>query len=372
MVAGPRFSILMPTHSRVDVIGHAIQSVLDQSETDFELLVVGDGCVSGTADVVAGFRDPRIRFFDLPKALHFGYANRNTALREARGELIAFAADDDLWFPDHLERLGQALSGGAALAYSQALWVSSDGVLAPFLTNLEFDDERQVFFSYQNTLCADCVVYRADALPHLDAWPEEVPAGGDWKLWQRIINENEDRPFAYCRTPTVLHFSARRMQSRYANMPYFATMLEIADNGGWWPAALRASIPAGATEQSVIAGMMRADPPGWTHAARLASADLTARLAWDFVKTVHPSCKQIDRELAAARHEIEALTARTAETERDASEMAARQAQDLDAMRLERDASRKEAEAIRKSTSWRITHPLRSAVTALRRVGGSR
>ena len=50
----PRFTILMPTHSRVDVIGHAIQSVLDQTEQDFELLVVGDGCAEGTGDVVSG------------------------------------------------------------------------------------------------------------------------------------------------------------------------------------------------------------------------------------------------------------------------------------------------------------------------------
>lgn len=372
MVASPRFSILMPTHNRMDVIGYAIQSVLDQTEADFELLVVGDGCVEGTGEVVARFRDPRIRFFDLPKAPHFGYANRNAALREARGELIAFAADDDLWFPDHLDKLGQALSGGAVLAYSQALWVSPDGILAPFLTNLEFDDERQVFFSYQNTLCADCVVYRADALPHPDAWPEDVPAGGDWKLWQRIMKENQDRPFAYCRTPTVLHFSARRMQSRHANMPYFATMLEVADSSGWWPDALRASIPAGATEQSVIADKMQADPSGWVRAVRLASADLTARLAWDFVKVVHPSWKQIDRELAEARRDIEALTEQMAEDRRADSELAARQVHDLDAMRLERDASRKELEAMRASTSWRITRPLRSAVTALRRAGGGR
>src|SRR5262245_31398241 len=122
MVGRPRFSILMPTHSRVDVIGHAIQSVLDQSEQDFELLVVGDGCVAGTGDVVSGFRDRRIRFFDLPKAPYFGYANRNAALREARGAMIAFASDDDLLFPDHLERLGQLLDRGSKFAYSQALW----------------------------------------------------------------------------------------------------------------------------------------------------------------------------------------------------------------------------------------------------------
>lgn len=135
MVGRPRVSVLMPTHSRVDVIGFAIQSVLDQTFEDFELLVVGDACAPGTAEVVAGFGDSRMRFFDLPKAPHFGYANRNIALREARGDLIGFAADDDLLFPDHLERLVAEHEDRCALAYSQALWVSTDGIAAPFLTS---------------------------------------------------------------------------------------------------------------------------------------------------------------------------------------------------------------------------------------------
>jgi len=59
VVSKPRFSILMPTHARVDVIGLAIQCVLDQTVEDFELLVVGDGCAPATAEVVAAFHDPR-------------------------------------------------------------------------------------------------------------------------------------------------------------------------------------------------------------------------------------------------------------------------------------------------------------------------
>src|SRR5262245_52316667 len=123
--ASPRFSVLLPTHNRADVLGFAIASVLEQSEPDFELLIVADGCTDGTRDIVASFADPRIHFYDLPKAPFFGYANRNVALQEARGRLVAFAAHDDLLLPDHLALMGDLLErSGVEWGYSRPLWVS--------------------------------------------------------------------------------------------------------------------------------------------------------------------------------------------------------------------------------------------------------
>jgi glycosyltransferase involved in cell wall biosynthesis len=133
----PRVSVLMPTHNRADVVGLAIDSVLAQTMADFELLVVADGCSDRTFEILGQLRDDRVRVFDLPKAPHFGYANRNVALREARGDVIAFAAHDDLLFPDHLEQLVGAMEETSAeWMYSRPLWVSPDGLVVPFCTNL--------------------------------------------------------------------------------------------------------------------------------------------------------------------------------------------------------------------------------------------
>lgn len=299
MVAAPRVSILMPTHSRVDVIGLAVESVLAQTYGDFELLVVGDGCPAETADVLAGFKDQRIRFFDLPKAPYYGYANRNIALRQSRGELIGFAADDDLLFPDHLEVLIAGIERGAAIAYSQALWISTDGIAAPFLTNLEMADELAQF-RRGNTIPASCFLYRTDSLPRRDAWPEDIPSAADWRLWHSIIDNNPDRPIAHCSTPTVLHFCALWKNSRNSGMREFATMLDIADKADWWPSALRVDV-AGKTEQHAYSALMSRDPASWSASMRSATSELVAKIAWHDIRTLRP-------ELAKAKAALQQAT----------------------------------------------------------------
>ncbi len=307
MVSRPLVSILMPTHSRTDVIGFAIESVVAQTVEDFELLVVGDGCAKGTGDIVSRYRDPRIRFLDLPKAPHFGYANRNAALRESRGEIIGFAADDDLLFPDHLELLLKELQGGAALAYSQALWVSTDGIAAPFLTNLTVANELRTFMTRGNSIAASCFLYRADSLPTRAPWPEDISVAADWHLWRRIIAENSRKPVSYCRTPTVLHFSAKRKNSRHSSTFRLQTFLKIADSVNWWPAPLRIVIPDGMTEQEAFSNLMRADPAGWSARIRSASGDLVARLAWDDISSVRPTLEKKNEEVEILRSELSSV-----------------------------------------------------------------
>lgn len=250
--SSPRFSVLLPTHNRPEVLGYAIRSVLAQTEPSFELLVVADGCLPSTAEVVGQFPDPRIRFYDLPKAPHFGYANRNIALRQARGKYVAFAAHDDLWLPDHLELMGQLLERTEVpWAYSRPLWVSSDGIVVPFGTNLQLPQELAHFLAGNNTIPAGCVVHTRAALEEAAYWPEWATRMGDWMLWARMLQGNPER-VAYQRQPTQLHFCANWKNSRHSNSIEVKHWLRLADRENWWPAGLKITPAPGQTAQQTI------------------------------------------------------------------------------------------------------------------------
>lgn len=95
-------SIIMPSWNTANFIAESIQSVLNQTYTNWELLIVDDCSTDNTDEVVASFNDNRIKYFHNEK--NSGAAlTRNKAMREAQGEWIAFLDSDDLWVPNKLE-----------------------------------------------------------------------------------------------------------------------------------------------------------------------------------------------------------------------------------------------------------------------------
>jgi hypothetical protein len=278
-MAAPRFTVLLPTHNRADVLGHAISSVLAQTEPDFELLIVADGCTDSTRDVVAAFKDPRIRFFDLPKEPGIGYANRNIALREARGHYVAYAAHDDLLLPDHLQLMGAVLDeNGGDFAYSRPLWVSTDGIVAPYGTNLELADEFARFMDCKDTMPSSCVLITRSALLAAGYWPEDMLRAGDAVLWQRVLLCTDCRP-VWLRTPTCLHFTAGWKKTRHSDSEPLRWMLRIADSAAWWPAILHHP-PREEPVQRIVWRAIESGGTRWLEALREAADTVINRIAW--------------------------------------------------------------------------------------------
>lgn len=286
----PRFSILMPTHNRCDVVGLAVQSVLAQSEQDFELLVAGDGCTDQTADVIAGFRDPRIRWFDLPKAPGLGYKNRNVALAEATGELIAYLGHDDLWFPDHLAHLAPCFDDARIeFAHSRGLWVAPDGRFFPISVNLQNDDELAYLKTREGLIPACCVMYRRSCHERTGFWPEHLSIGGDRHFQARLVGEQNH---ASLRVPTSLHFKAnwRTLESMRAWAPTGNSM-RIAETSAWWPPGLALKIADGETEQAAFHRAITEGGKRWLADVRSAVDRVIDRLALDRVLDELPQDK---------------------------------------------------------------------------------
>jgi len=114
----PLVSVCVPTYNRGKLlIERAVTSVLSQTYTNFELIVVGDHCTDNTVELISKIKDPRLRFYNLPNRkrnypetvenhwLVGGAVPANKAMELARGQWIARVDDDDTWSPDHIEVL---------------------------------------------------------------------------------------------------------------------------------------------------------------------------------------------------------------------------------------------------------------------------
>ncbi|MHB0870962.1 MAG: glycosyltransferase family 2 protein [Chloroflexota bacterium] len=98
----PLVSVVVPAFNQATYLGQALQSVLDQSYEDLEVIVVDDSSQDGTPEVVGRFSDPRIRYIDHPTNMGSSAA-RNTSLNAAAEGIIAFLDADDRFHPNKLQ-----------------------------------------------------------------------------------------------------------------------------------------------------------------------------------------------------------------------------------------------------------------------------
>ena len=122
----PLVSVVIPVYNGAATIACALNSVFDQTFTDYEVIVCDDGSTDDTPTVLAGFAD-RIRV--IRQSNRRFPAARNAAVAASRGDLIALIDHDDQWLPRHLEVSVAALQNdpGAALVYSDVTVVNEAG-----------------------------------------------------------------------------------------------------------------------------------------------------------------------------------------------------------------------------------------------------
>lgn len=189
----PQISVIIPTYNAEGSIQKTVNSVLTQSYSDFELIIVDDGSTDGTLEVVEKIDDPRIRVFRYPHAGVRGPAvGRNRGLSHARGELISFLDHDDIWHPEKLALQMRALhdSPNAAVAYS---WVDiideSDNIIGAASRTVVNGNAFHELLKGCFPWTGSNPLVRKSALEFVGPFDIEVGSADDWDMWLRLSEE---------------------------------------------------------------------------------------------------------------------------------------------------------------------------------------
>ena len=183
----PLISVIIPVYNGEKTIRETIESVLDQTFQDFEVIIINDGSQDKTLEVINNIPDSRLKVFSYPNA---GLsASRNRGLSRAGGEYIAFLDADDLWTEDKLEAQLLALEQNpqAALAYSWSDYIDESSNFVRHGSHITVNGD-----AYPRLLLTDILengsnpLIRKQALVEVGGSDETLPSVEDWDLWLRI------------------------------------------------------------------------------------------------------------------------------------------------------------------------------------------
>lgn len=201
-------TVIVPTHDHGAMLRLAVRSALAQTVTDLEVIVIGDGATEETHEVATALarEEERVRYLSFPKGPRLGEAYRHGVLcEEARGECVLYLSDDDVWFPEHAERLLELLEA-ADFAHALALWNNPDGAVQMTTLDIAVAFHREAVISGRQvpgltTAGHTLAAYRR--LPY--GWrttPEGV--GTDSWMWRQFLAQPWCRAVSG-KVPTFVH-----------------------------------------------------------------------------------------------------------------------------------------------------------------------
>jgi glycosyltransferase involved in cell wall biosynthesis len=185
-------TVLMPVYNGEKYIAEAVQSVLDQSFADFELLIVNDGSTDNTEKVIRSFTDKRIVLLNRPNG---GVsAALNTGLSAAKGKYIARFDADDVCYPQRLEKQHLFLESnpGYVMVGSDADYMSEEGEYLFTYRNIGHSNgEIQERINIYCPFVHSTVMYLKDVILDCGAYEINAHTFEDYFLWTRVIKKGK-------------------------------------------------------------------------------------------------------------------------------------------------------------------------------------
>jgi glycosyltransferase involved in cell wall biosynthesis len=182
-----RASIIVIVYNGEQYIERAVHSALGQTVADIEVIVVDDGSSDRSADLVGRIKDSRLRL--VRQSNQGPSAARNTGIREAKGDWIAFLDCDDWWTPTKLESQLAITDRDpeVALVYCGATTLLEDGsILSEAVPRLRGTALEGLLLGNYITGSSSSVLIRRDVLSAVGGFRTDIHYGEDWDLWLRI------------------------------------------------------------------------------------------------------------------------------------------------------------------------------------------
>ncbi len=192
MIRAPRFSVIVPAYNVEPFIAETLDSVIGQTLSDWELVVVDDGSTDATPDILRQYagREPRMRVITQPNG---GCASAsNTAIDAARGEYVAVLGADDLYDSTYLEQQSAFIDAnpGYDIYSCNARKLFPDGTTEPYFT----DDRHQQATSFvladwfESCPIFGLAVYRRDLALRLGGYRTDLRNAEDYDFWLRAMS----------------------------------------------------------------------------------------------------------------------------------------------------------------------------------------
>ncbi|MFN4006515.1 MAG: glycosyltransferase family 2 protein [Chitinophagaceae bacterium] len=245
----PFFSVVIPVFNKELYIQKTIQSVLDQTFKNFELILVIDPCTDRTVDIVKSFNDERIHILNRETPGPGGYAARNLGIKMAKADWIAFQDADDIWYPHHLQTLHDGIITMTDLnVFATGYETLIGNIRKPnsfwkrFNRNGDAIIELNNFLLYR-PICSINVAVKKSIFNLAGDFPAgRVNRGGDHETWLRIMTV--EKKMYWLNTITAVYNknaegSVTKSINYYTeNHPIRLKVLELLDNDAFIDLAL--------------------------------------------------------------------------------------------------------------------------------------
>ncbi len=199
-------SVVIPLYNKKESIASTLQTVLEQTFQDFEIVIVDDGSTDGSVEEVQRVPDPRIRLISQANA---GVsAARNRGIEEAKGEYIAFLDADDEWKSEYLStqyELTQKYPECNVFACNYEFRDSQGKVSPTIINKLPFEGEDGILTNYFEVascsnppICSISIMVKKTTIQAVGGFPAGVKSGEDLLTWARLAVTGE---IAYNKKP---------------------------------------------------------------------------------------------------------------------------------------------------------------------------